>query len=275
VTRNDLIKEIRALDPGAKGLSKMKKVDLQAALDGLRKPAASVETIPLNCADCGAFHPGSVLERTGGACPNPKLTRKPTKASEVHDWRLMFDGPEANDCWKGPDAARWCAVCGLRVGNLSTTLSAPACEGKPEDRVLTVKGIKSFRGMSGYGFNATLYRDGKRLGLVIDEGCGGSLLYRCFKTFAEQAEYERWARVQPGAGVFEPLDMIVTGLVEDYETEAKLKRWCKKKTVVKLKGDPEDSYTTWKRPYTPEFAAQIREKHDVVEIINERFLVRA
>ena len=69
MTRAELIKEIQALDPEAKGLSKMKKADLQTALDGLQ-PAASP--------------PGE------------------------HDWRLMFDGPDANEHWKGPDSPRWC-----------------------------------------------------------------------------------------------------------------------------------------------------------------------
>lgn len=40
-----------------------------------------------------------------------------------------------------------------------------------------VKNVKTFRGMEGQGFNATLYRDGKRVAFVIDEGCGGCLLF--------------------------------------------------------------------------------------------------
>jgi hypothetical protein len=125
--------------------------------------------------------------------------------------------------------------------------------------------------MEGHGFNAQLYCDGKKLGLVIDEGNGGSFLYRCFKTFQEQSEYERWARVQDSRG-FDPLDMIVATLVGEFEEAAKLKRWCKKQTVAKLRGDPEDSYSIWKTPYTPGFAAKLRKENDVVEIVNERFL---
>ena len=44
----------------------------------------------------------------------------------------------------------------------------------------TVKGVKSFRGMEGYGFNATLYNGSKRIAFVIDEGRGGGLLFRYF-----------------------------------------------------------------------------------------------
>jgi len=200
-----------------------------------------------------------------------ELSSKAAPAGE-HAWKQMFDGPGAAECWSGPDSARWCGACGLRVKDVAATKEAPACEGKPTDRVLTVKGIKSFRGMEGYGFNATLYRDGKKLGLVIDGGCGGSMLFRCFKDYAEQAEYERWARIQDGSSPYDPLDMIVATLVGEYEERAKLKRWCRKQTVAKLKGAPEDSYSIWKVPYTPEFAAKIRKENDVVEIVNERFL---
>lgn len=42
----------------------------------------------------------------------------------------------------------------------------------------SVKNVKSFMGMEGYGFNATVYRGNKRIGLAIDEGCGGPLTLR-------------------------------------------------------------------------------------------------
>lgn len=263
----ELVVAILALAPDErKGrLGKLKKAALEAKLAELSAPRATVETIPMGCPDCGSFHPGDVLERTGGACPRPRVKKD-------HEWKQMYDGPDSNECWSAPDSARWCGACGLRVKDVAATEGAPPCEGKPADRVLTVKGIKSFRGMEGLGFNATLYRDGKKLGLVIDEGCGGSMLFRCFKTYAEQSEYERWARVQDGASAFDPLDLIVATLVGEYEETAKLKRWCKKKTVAKLKDDPKDSYSIWKVPYTPEFAARLRKENDVVEIINERFL---
>jgi len=39
----------------------------------------------------------------------------------------------------------------------------------------TVKGIKTFTGMEGHGYNATLYRDGKAVAFVIDDASGGDL----------------------------------------------------------------------------------------------------
>lgn len=40
----------------------------------------------------------------------------------------------------------------------------------------TVKGIKTFRGMEGEGYNASLYRDGKRVAEVVDDASGGPLM---------------------------------------------------------------------------------------------------
>lgn len=47
----------------------------------------------------------------------------------------------------------------------------------------TLGKLKTFRGMETNGFNATLYRDGKLVADIIDEGCGGTFLY----TWADHA----------------------------------------------------------------------------------------
>lgn len=39
----------------------------------------------------------------------------------------------------------------------------------------TVKGVKTFVGMEGHGYNASLYRDGKLVAFVIDDASGGPL----------------------------------------------------------------------------------------------------
>lgn len=196
------------------------------------------------------------------------------KKAAVHDWRQMFDGPETNEYWSGPDSGRWCSVCGMSVYNVAATEKADEgvpCEPPvPLERTLTVRGVKSFRGMEGGGFNCTLYVDGKKLGMVIDEGRGGNLLYRLDSHKTEQ-ELERWARVKSQDGM-EALDSVVGKLVDDEEERRWLKRHTKKKTVIRLKDHGRGEWTTYAKPYSAEFAAWIREKHgdDLVEIGNER-----
>ena len=49
-----------------------------------------------------------------------------------------------------------------------------AASGNPS---YTVKGVKSFIGNEGYGFNATLYRDGKAVAFVYDDASGGPVTF--------------------------------------------------------------------------------------------------
>jgi hypothetical protein len=117
--------------------------------------------------------------------------------------------------------------------------------------------------------------DGKRLCVVVDTAHGGSYEYQ-FKKFKEGrdklSELQRWARVKTQNLYWDQLDILVGDLVTAADEEKRFRRMCKTKTVAKLKDDPEGSYSTWKRAYTPEFADQLRAKFDVVEIVNERYL---
>lgn len=49
-----------------------------------------------------------------------------------------------------------------------------AASGNPS---YTVKGVKSFIGNEGHGFNATLYRDGKAVAFVYDDASGGPVCF--------------------------------------------------------------------------------------------------
>lgn len=51
-----------------------------------------------------------------------------------------------------------------------------------------VKGIKTFVGMEGHGYNATLYRDGKPVAFVIDDASGGPLQVEWKDCSAPRAE---------------------------------------------------------------------------------------
>jgi len=44
----------------------------------------------------------------------------------------------------------------------------------------TVKGYTTWRGREGVGAQATLYRDGKKIGLCTDEGNGGEVDFRAY-----------------------------------------------------------------------------------------------
>ena len=41
----------------------------------------------------------------------------------------------------------------------------------------SVKGVKTFRGMEGTGWECSLYKDGKKIGTVLDDAHGGPLMF--------------------------------------------------------------------------------------------------
>jgi len=70
--------------------------------------------------------------------------------------------------------------------------------------------------------------------------------------------------------------ILNTEYVSDEQVEkqrlAKLKRKCKGKTLIRIKGDDEGTYRIVNSPYTHELAKMLRVKYEVVEIINETLM---
>ena len=72
----------------------------------------------------------------------------------------------------------------------STQVKAPKIE---------LKNVKTFRGMDGYGLNATLYVDGVKTAFVLDEGNGGAVDYTIFdqKKYGELKAYAASLPAEP------------------------------------------------------------------------------
>jgi len=130
-----------------------------------------------------------------------------------------------------------------------------------------VKAVKGFMGSDCPGYNATLYRDGVKVALVINEGSGGEELVewvdrnaprvevqttdhngkpmtmRCTPEEAKLMEFLEGKKIDLGGKLGESeltLGLFVAGLVDDFETIKRLKRVCSKKTLFRVKGDNED-----------------------------------
>lgn len=158
--------------------------------------------------------------------------------------------------------------------------------------VYTMTGIKTFEGMEGRGFNATLLRDGKKIAFVINEGNGGCLniSYTDAKGKALKMSESRGIVAMLEAKVLalkptksdekEPggysdrelfcLDIYLEELVEDVLEMRAVKRWCKTKTVIQEKGAKPGDFITYKRAYSPEMKAYVLKEHGAdVRILNE------
>lgn len=65
----------------------------------------------------------------------------------------------------------------------------------PENCPYSVTGVKTFRGMEGLGYNATVRLYGKKIGLAIDDACGGPLMLEVGKD--DLRDMETYAKSLP------------------------------------------------------------------------------
>ena len=139
----------------------------------------------------------------------------------------------------------------------------------------TVTGIKSFRGREGYGFNATLHRDGRKVAFVIDQADGGECRYewlakdRTQAAADEQALTDYCATLPPtefaGHTLAMNTDMLLSELVESAENAQRIARALKKHVVFVDEGTLLQS----KAAPSAALIAAIRQKRPSATILND------
>tara|TARA_Y100000310_G_scaffold120945_1_gene119702 strand:- start:1136 stop:1810 length:675 start_codon:yes stop_codon:yes gene_type:complete len=145
-----------------------------------------------------------------------------------------------------------------------------------------VKGVKSFLGREGYGFNATMYREGKKIAFVMDSADGGMYDWEWVDR-KEEAILEMNVATLPeqpsgieGADWTLKIDMdwFISGLVEDFENDKTFRTKCKTKTLFSLHSHQNGEYIIHSAPYTASVKTRIEAEYgkDLKEIINERFM---
>ena len=161
-----------------------------------------------------------------------------------------------------------------------------------------VKNVKIFRGHDGHAFNSSLYCDGKRVATVDDDGWGGECRFQWLDykkpkvevtcKHCDGTEYVR--KCTPAEAAFlENLkgrtyeyggklnnhnpDTYVGELIQEFETQKQYRKWCKGRTVFRLKGDKEGEWRTIGMPWSdPRTKPYIDKKYGskVEEILNEK-----
>jgi|GEM_PF-2141678 len=156
-------------------------------------------------------------------------------------------------------------------------------------RAYEVKNVKSFRGTEGHGFNATLYRYGKKVALVYDMADGGPINYD-WVSKEEEVAFDSYLSSTPKDDsvvmLFEERkkqegnewmsdlditgDIYVSNLVDLFESLKWLKRNCRGKILFRTTEDDEGSYRTIPVPDGKLLNAlvHIRQKyeHNIVEV---------
>jgi len=152
---------------------------------------------------------------------------------------------------------------------------------------ITLRKIKIVASMSQETlcYTADICLDGKTVGSAYNQGCGGPDDYH-FADKAVGASLRAYAASLPPVDMSkygtEPLPMDLELLIGDLlnaheaaehekKVAAQRKRWCKTKTVFRLKGDDFGVYRTINATYSPNVKSHIVAKYGdkVEEIVNE------
>lgn len=151
----------------------------------------------------------------------------------------------------------------------------------------TLAAIKTFTGREGYGLNANVMRDGKRIATVIDSGNGGEMsVYfdgatreekdaneKAFYAFTK-ADYDqrdghaKWVESmkQYGADVAAQsahaiAENWINRMADLHASRKRLARLSKTQTLFIVKGEKKGTMRTLKQPYSPAAEAWIRNKY--------------
>lgn len=160
-----------------------------------------------------------------------------------------------------------------------------------------VKNVKTFQGMEGPGYNCTLYLGKRRVAHAIDSGDGGDILLRWIdrskrlpyetedwegrpvtvRLYPDELSYRRFCDAQPpreleGMSLKVDMGWMTSILVDRYEEARQLRRWCKDKTLFRLRGDDPGKWRVLDQKFQPALAVglAIRHSHDLEEVANER-----
>ena len=133
-------------------------------------------------------------------------------------------------------------------------------------------------------FSADVWVEGRKIGVAMNRGHGSCHDYHWTDQEAGKALHEYAFQAYDGKviGNFQPpltitfdhLDHLIDELINKAEEEKQMRRWCKTKVCIRLKGDKQGEWRTYRGTYSPEFAAALRTKHGeaLEEILNERFV---
>lgn len=158
----------------------------------------------------------------------------------------------------------------------------------------TVKGIKTFTGMEGIGYNCGLYKGNKKVAEVTDPATGGpidfywtdmgkqprvSMKQRGF----DETEFDRPCTpfekeflefiAENGDGSWMADEMWISNAVNAALQEKEYKKWCRQGTVFRLRSDKPGTWGVLKQKWTKAVSEALKKRHgdELEEILNERF----
>jgi len=162
-----------------------------------------------------------------------------------------------------------------------------------------VKGVKQMEGRDGYMLNCSLYKDGKKVATVVDDGNGGCLDihfldYKAprvevsginymdkpfsYKGTPQEKVFQAYVNTLPtydtewSKNQHPDQEHVINEMVDEAENTKRLKRICKSKTLFTLKDDDtEDEFYSIKHPYCEKVRNHLEAKYgdNLGRILNE------
>ena len=136
---------------------------------------------------------------------------------------------------------------------------------------LTVKNLKKMEGRGGYVWSCDLYIDGVKAAHVLDEGYGGMVDFHWYRKELESPFLDYIKTLPKRNGHEETPALFVAALCDEAEEQKTLKRWCKTKTVIRMKDAEEGKFTMFKTRFSPMVKEALLKKYGdrIVEFVNE------
>lgn len=144
----------------------------------------------------------------------------------------------------------------------------------------SVKNVKTMPGHDGPAMSCTLYKDGKRVATVFDDSWGGGYQYDYLKNCKKfennllKFSESMYVKTKHGFDITYNPDCVIDVLVEEFQINKQYKKWCKKSTCFRLKGDKDGVWRTINAQFNDDVKNFIAKKYGdkVVEILNETLI---
>lgn len=139
--------------------------------------------------------------------------------------------------------------------------------------VYRLKNLKSSVGRDGHSWSASIYKNGKRIGTIADDGNGGPV--NLYITSEEELELRNYAKGLLPNITREHAEYFVSCLMSVEEALKAIKRRIKKGEVVMMEKSDfcEDglitSFSAWNTPYTEANKEIILKKHPTAVFLND------
>lgn len=130
----------------------------------------------------------------------------------------------------------------------------------------TVKGLKSFIGNEGSGYNASIYRDGKLVAFAYDDASGGCLNID-WKVDGEYELMRAYVHSLPNVPEFEAVESFVDDLVNDAFLLRDAAKLTKGKAAI-LKDGKIYTVKAFNGMVTPQFLALVAKKNPTAKLLN-------